>query len=110
MSLSLPTGPPSVRFSRLLPRHRPDADELAARCAAADRLVAERIAALARAGDRHLADPDSVQALAGLEAAEELLFIAEYEQRQARAALVRARKGRRFAPSPDDTVGAEPSA
>jgi hypothetical protein len=91
-----------VRLSSLFSRHRPDADELAARCAAADRLVAERVAALARAGDRHVAEPDSAEAFAALEAAEELLFIAEYEQRQARAALRRVRPRRRFASSAED--------
>jgi hypothetical protein len=85
-----------VRLSRLFSRHPPDLDELAARSAAADRLVAERVAALARAGERHVAEPDSREALAALEAAEELLFIAEYDQREARAALARARRRRRF--------------
>jgi hypothetical protein len=94
-----------VRLSRLFSRQRPDLDELAARCAAADRIVAERVAALARAGDRHLAAPDSAQRLEELDAAEELLFIAEHEQRQARDALHRARQQRRFAPS----AGTEPS-
>jgi hypothetical protein len=91
-----------VRFPRLFSRHRPDPDELAARSAAADRLVAHRVAALARAGEHHVANPDSVEAFAALEAAEELLFIAEYEQREARAALDRARKRGRFARSQDD--------
>jgi hypothetical protein len=98
-----------VRFPRLFSRNRPDADELAARCAAADRLVAERVAALARAGERHVAQPDSADAFAALEAAEELLFIAEYEQRQARAALRRARSRRRFAPSADEHARTESS-
>ena len=92
----------AVRFSRLFSRHRADADELAARCAAADRLVAERVAALARAGDRHVAEPDSAEAFAALEAAEELLFTAEYEQRQAHAALARARRNKRFASSAEE--------
>jgi hypothetical protein len=96
-----------VRFSRLFSRHRADADELAARCAAADRIVAERVAALARAGEQHVAQPDSAAAFAALEAAEELLFTAEYEQRQARAALRRARPRRRFASSADDRTRAE---
>jgi hypothetical protein len=91
-----------VRLTRLFSRHRVDADQLTARCAAADRLVAERVAALARAGERHVAHPDSVEAFAALEAAEELLFIAEYEQREARTALRRQRKRGRFARSADD--------
>lgn len=90
-----------MRFSSIFSRHRADADQLAARCAAADRVVAERVAALARAGERHVAQPDSADAFAALEAAEELLFIAEYEQRQARAALRRVRRRARFAPSED---------
>jgi hypothetical protein len=98
-----------VQLSRLFSRHRPDADELAARCAAADGLVAERVAALARAGDRHVAEPDNAEAFAELEAAEELLFIAEYEQRQARAALRRVRPRRRFASSAEDHARPESS-
>jgi hypothetical protein len=98
-----------MRFSSLFSRHRSDADELAARCATADRLVAERVAALARAGDRHVAEPDSAEAFAALEAAEELLFIAEHEQRQARAALRRARPRRRFASSAEDHARPESS-
>jgi hypothetical protein len=89
-----------VRFPRLFSHNRPDPDELAARCTAADRLVAQRVAALARAGEQHVANPDSVEAFAALEAAEELLFIAEYEQREARVALKRARKRGRFARAP----------
>ncbi len=96
-----------MRFSQLFSRHRANADELAARCAAADRLVADRVAALARAGERHVAHPDSVEAFAALEAAEELLFIAEYEQREARAALRRARLRKRFAPSAEDRAWTE---
>jgi hypothetical protein len=98
-----------VRLSRLLSRHRPDLDELSARCVAADRLVAERVAAFARAGDRHLEEPDSAERFAELEAAEELLFVAEHEQREARAALRRAQQQRRFAPSADESSGTEPS-
>jgi hypothetical protein len=93
-----------VRFSQLFSRHRANADELAARCAAADRLVADRVAALARAGERHVAHPDSVEAFAALE---ELLFIAEYEQREARAALRRVRLRKRFAPSAEDRAWTE---
>lgn len=96
-----------MRFSRLFSRQRPDADQLAARCAAADRLVAERVASLARAGERHVAEPDSAEAFAALEAAEELLFIAEYEQRQARAALRRQRPRRRFASSAEERARTE---
>jgi hypothetical protein len=96
-----------VRFSRLFSRHRVDPDQLAARCAAADRLVAERVAALARAGERHVAEPDSAQAFAALEAAEELLFIAEYEQREARTALRRVRPRTRFASSAEERARAE---
>jgi hypothetical protein len=90
-----------VRFI-LFSRHRVDVDQLAARSAAADRLVAARVAAVARAGERHVAEPDNPEAFAALEVAEELLFIAEYEQREARAALARARKRRRFARSAED--------
>ena len=96
---------------RLLTRHRPDADELTARCVAADRLVGERVAALARASDGHLAEPDSGRAFAVFEAAEELLYLAEYEQRKARAALQRARKRRRFERASEDgarTTGSPP--
>jgi hypothetical protein len=107
---SLPTGSASVRFTDLFSRHPADADLLAARCAAADRVVAERVAALARAGKWHEAAPDSAAAVAALEAAEELLYVAEYQQRKARAALVRAGRRRRFARSGDDAAGAEPSA
>ena len=92
----------TVRFSHLFSRHRPDADEIAARCAAADRLVAERVTALARAGDRHLSEPDSAEEFSALEAAEELLFTAEYEQRKAHDALARARRRKRFASSAED--------
>jgi hypothetical protein len=91
-----------VRFSRLFSRSRVDINELVARCAAADRLVAERVAALARCGERHVAEPDSGEAFAELEAAEELLFIAEYEQREVRTELAQARKRRRFAQSAED--------
>jgi hypothetical protein len=98
-----------LRFSRLLSRHRADADQLAARCAAADRLVAERVAAVARAGERHVAEPDNDAAFAALEAAEELLFVAEHEQRQARVALSRARSRRRFARSAEDRARPESS-
>jgi hypothetical protein len=111
--MSLP-GPPTdrqfaVRFSRLFSRVRVDADQLAARCAAADRVVAVRVATLARAGERHVAQPDSGEAFAALEAAEELLFVAEYEQREAHAALRRARRYRRVARSADDRARATES-
>ena len=89
-----------MRLQRLFSRRRPDLDDLVARTAAADHLVAARVAVLARASERHLAEPDSADAFAALEAAEELLSLAEYEQREARAALQRARKGRRFERQP----------
>lgn len=91
-----------MRFSRLLSRFSVDIEQLEARSAAADRDVAVRVAALARAGERHVAHPDSIEAFAALEAAEELLFLAEYEQREARAALRRARRRRRFARSSEE--------
>jgi hypothetical protein len=99
-----------VRFSSLFSRSHLDADQLMARCVAADRVAARCVAALARASDRHLAKPDDGAALAQHEAAEELLFIAEFEQRQARAALERARRRRRFARHAGDPAGTtEPS-
>jgi hypothetical protein len=91
-----------VPLSRFFSRNTVDLDVLTARSAAADRLVAERVAVLARAGERHVSQPDSAEAFAALEAAEELLFIAEYEQREARKALARARRRRRFARSAED--------
>jgi hypothetical protein len=91
-----------VRLPRFFSRRRADIDQLAARCAVCDRSVAMRVAAVARAGERHVAEPDSADAFAALEAAEELLFIAEHEQREARAELRRAQKDRRFARSAED--------
>jgi hypothetical protein len=73
------------RFAR-----RIDLEELRARCIAADRLVDRRAAALAQATARHLAQPDSNQAVEQLDAAEELHYLAEYNQRRARRALKRA--------------------
>ena len=91
-----------VRFFRRFSRSGADLDQLTDRCAVADRLVALRVAALARCSERHVAEPDSAEAFAALEAAEELLFIAEHEQREARRDLARARDNRLFSPAPED--------
>jgi hypothetical protein len=91
-----------VRFFRRFSRSKADLDQLVDRCAVADRLVALRVAALARCSERHVAEPDSADAFAKLEAAEELLFLAENEQREARRDLARARDNGLFAPSPED--------
>ena len=84
-----------MRLIHIFARQRPDIDELAARCAATERLVAARVAAVARAAERHIAGPDT-ETFAALEDAEQLLFLAEYEQRRAREALQRAVRRRRF--------------
>ena len=59
------------------------------RCAEASRFVELHAAAHARARARVLAEPDSREALAQLEAAEELHYLAVYELRHARRALHR---------------------
>ncbi len=65
-------------------------EQLRGRCAAVDRLVARQAAEQAEAARRYRAMPESGDAYADLEDAEQLLYLARYSQRQARRALRRA--------------------
>jgi hypothetical protein len=64
-------------------------EELRRRCAAADRLVDHQAELLAHATKRRLADPANPEAIVEHEDAEQLHYLARYEQRRARRALHR---------------------
>ena len=65
-------------------------EELRRRCAAVDQLVARQAAEQAEAARRYRAMPDSGEAYADLEDAEQLYYLARHSQRQAYRALRRA--------------------
>jgi hypothetical protein len=64
-------------------------EELRRRCAAADRLVEQQAALLAHATKRRLAEPENPDAIFEHEDAEQLDYLARYNQRKAQRALHR---------------------
>ena len=70
-------------------RDTPAIELLRDRSATASRLADQHAVALAEASARRLAEPDSWEAREALETAEQLHYLALYEQRRARRALRR---------------------
>jgi hypothetical protein len=64
-------------------------EKLRRRCAAADRIVDQQAAVLAHATRRRLAEPENPQAIFEHEDAEQLDYLAHYNQRRAHRTLQR---------------------
>jgi hypothetical protein len=67
----------------------PKLEQLRRRCAEADRIVDRQAAALAHAMTRRLAEPESPEAIARHEDAEQLHYLAQHNQRRAYRTLQR---------------------